>query len=479
MVLHPMSVRRSAASLGLATVLGHASQLVWLAAAVRVMPAADFGTVLAAQALYAVLQVIVDVGTNGVGARMAARSELGDQQRGQILRMRLALALGAAPIALALGAAGVSGSFAATLPFVVALGLFAALNVWEPYGSGDARPWATYTFARSGVLAAVACAFLVAGARFPVALAGILECSAIIVTMFLFGRAPLASLRLGAGARGGPWRSVVAIGGPACIAQSSMAAGTLVLSAAGSPARAGVFAACVRLLTGVNAINGVVAASLYPRFARGAAEGSDDRRVVTVALGVIAVVAAGATATGAFFGGPLAVAFLGGSTTASIAALVLTLAVALPLGNIVMFTLLMVARGHERVTLLPYALGGPLTAALAIAAVVVAGARVDLAAISLLVGQLVTMAGLGLRVRATCPDIAPATDRSMALALLVGLLACASLLPGGTVPAGLGLFALVGVLSARLRPLAGSLPGDLWRGRRRRGSPRTEDHHEP
>jgi O-antigen/teichoic acid export membrane protein len=446
-------VRRSAASFGLATALGHASQLVWLAAGIRVMPAADFGTVLAAQALYAVAQIVVDVGTNAVGARMAARGELDDERRGQILRMRLQLAVGVAPIAIVLGVLQISGSLVATLPFVVALVLFAALNVWEPYGAGDARPWATYMFARSGVLALVACGFLVAGATFPVALAGVLECLAIIAVMAGFRCG--SGLRPALGARGGPWPAVLAVGGPAFTTQSSLAAGTLILSGFGSPATAGIFAACVRLLSGINAINGIVATSLYPRLARGDGEG--DRQVVGAALGLIALLAASATAVCALLGSPIAVAFLGESTRAEVAALVLTMAAALPLGNIVMFTYQMLARGFERATIAPFAVGGPLTLGLGIAAVAIAGARVDLVAASLLTGQIVTMAGLGLRLRRSCPDLAASAARATAVALLVGLLACASLVPGGALPAGLALLALTGVLLVALRPVARAL----------------------
>src|SRR5688500_7759726 len=159
-----MSVRRSAASFGLATVLGHTSQLLWLAAGIRVMPAADFGAVLAAQALYGVLQIFVDIGAGTVGARLAARGELDDRRRGEIVRMRFLFALTAAPIAVVLGLLSISGSLAATLPFALALCLLAVMNVWEPYGSGDPRPWATYTFIRSGLLGGVACAFLIADA---------------------------------------------------------------------------------------------------------------------------------------------------------------------------------------------------------------------------------------------------------------------------------------------------------------------------
>jgi O-antigen/teichoic acid export membrane protein len=454
----PMSVLRSAASFGAATALGHASQLVWLAVGIRAMPAADFGSVLAAQALYAVLQIVVDVGTNAVGAREAARGELDDARRGQIMRMRVLLALLVAPVAIVLGALHVSGSLAATLPFVGALLLFGALNVWEPYGAGDARPWATYMFARSGILAVAACAFLAAGATFPVALAGALECAVIVGVMVVFRRAPLRGLRVAARARGGPWRAVLSVGGPAFTTQASLAAGTLILSGAGRPAAAGTFAACVRLLSGINAINGIVATSLYPRLARGAAGGSDgDRQVVGVALGLIALLATGATAVTALLGEPIAEVFLGTSSEREVAALVLTMAAALALGNIVLFTYTMLARGFERATIAPFALGGPLTLVLGIAAVASGGARVDLVAASLLAGQLVTMAGLGLRVRASCPDIALAVARAMALALLVAALASLSQLRIAALAAGLALLALSAVLAAALRPFARSL----------------------
>lgn len=462
-----MSVRRSAASFGLATALGHASQLIWLVAAIRVMSPERFGSVLAAQALYGVLQIIVDIGTNAVGARMAARGEIDDERRGQILRMRLIFALAVAPLALALGALGVSGSFQATVPFVVALVLFALLNVWEPYGAGEARPWATYMFARSGVLALAACGFLVAGGEFPVALAGVLECAVIVAVMVIFRAASPAGLRAARRARGGPWRAVFLVGGPAFTTQSSMAAGTLILSGAGHPAKAGIFAACVRLVTGVNAISGIVATSLYPRLARSAGRAADgDRQVVTVALTLIALLATAATAVSALLGRPLAAAFLGASSRAEVAALALTMAAALPLGIMLLFIFQMLARGRERATLAPYAVGGPLTVALGCATLAVAGARVELIAASLLVGQLVTMTGLGLRVRRDCPEVASATGAAMLLAGLVALLAATCLVPGGALPAGLGLLALSAVLLAQLRDFARSLIGELRRHRR-------------
>lgn len=458
-------MRRSAVSFGLATAFGHASQLLWLVVGIRVMPAADFGAVLAAQALYAVLQIVVDVGPNAIGTRLAARGQLDAALRAEVLRMRLLLALAIAPVAVALGVIGISGTLAGTLPFVVALSLFAVLNIWEPYGQGDARPWASYTFARSAVLAVVACAFLVADRRFPVPLAGVLECVAILAIMAIFGRATLTDLRLAARARAraSAWRSALWIGGPAATAQSSLAAGTLVLTGAGRPALAAVYAGCVRLLSGINAVNAVLAMSLYPRLASDAAGEAigDGDRVLSLAFRLIAFLATALTAVCALGAAPIAVALLKTSTDTAQATLVLVVAAALPLGTIVMFNYQMIAHGRERATLTPFALGGGLTVAAAIAIVAVTDGREDLVAASLLGGQLATMALLGARVQDAMPGVIRETRRAMLLAGLVGLLACTTLLPAGTHPAGGALLVLATVMAWALRPFAGTLFGRM------------------
>ena len=104
-----------------------------------------------------VLQIVVDVGTNAVGARTAARGELDDERRGQIMRMRMLLALARRPrrarARRRCTSAARSRRRCRSSP---RSRCSAALNVWEPYGDGDARPWATYMFARSGILAAAA-----------------------------------------------------------------------------------------------------------------------------------------------------------------------------------------------------------------------------------------------------------------------------------------------------------------------------------
>lgn len=145
----------------------------------------------------------------------------------------------------------------------------------------------------------------------------------------------------------------------------------------------------------------------------------------------------------------------------------LTVAAALPLGNIVTFNYQMLAHGRERTTLTPFAIGGGITITAAIAIVAVDGAREDLVAVSMLAEQLATMAVLGTRVRATYSGERPEFDRATAPALLVGLLACASLLRGGTVVAGLALVVLTAVLGASLWTVAHTLLADLRRRPRR------------
>ena len=448
-----MSVKRSAATFAAATVLGHSSQLVWLAAGSRAMSPAAFGQVLAAQALYAVLQILVDIGTATLGARTAARGELTDAARGELVRVRMTLVVAAAPIALVLGALGISGSLVATAPFVGALVLFGAFNVWEPYGRGDARPWATYMFLRSGLLAAVATSCALLAATFPVALAGLLECAVLAGLMVLSRQRPLRDLRLALAGRRGPWRAVLQIGAPPVMAQTSMAAGTLILSGSGSPSAAGIFAACVRLLSGLNAVGGILATAMYPRLAQArSATAARDAGLVTIGLRCNALLAAGATGVCVLAGTTITTALLGTTQHAAATALVLTAAAALPLGNIIMFSYRLVASGHERDSLLPFAVGAVTVIGCDIVAVAVAGPRVGLVGGALLGGQLLAQSMLALRVVRRSPELIGAAVESTGLAALVALLACASLADPARAPAGVCLLAVAAAMLWRLAP---------------------------
>src|SRR5688500_8126409 len=86
------STRRFAAVYTGATLLAQVGQLVWLTAGSRAMSHSAFGTVLAAQALYGVLQFVVDSGATYHGARLAAGGMLDAATRSSIIRVRLQLA---------------------------------------------------------------------------------------------------------------------------------------------------------------------------------------------------------------------------------------------------------------------------------------------------------------------------------------------------------------------------------------------------
>ena len=105
----------------------------------------------------------------------------------------------------------------------------------------------------------------------------------------------------------------------------------------------------------------------------------------------------------------------------------LTTAAALPLGNIIMFSYQLVARGHERDSLLPFGVGAVATIGGGLVAVAAAGPRVDLVAAALVGGQLLAQALLALRLVRRSPELRSAAAQSTVVAALVVLLACASL----------------------------------------------------
>ena len=146
----PSSTRRLVAVLGTATALAQLGQLLWLVAGSRSLPRTTFGAVLAAQALYGVLQIVVDSGAAFHGARLAAAQTLDAPKRASLVRIRLQLAAAAAVVTFAVGLAGGWISLQANAPFAAALVLWALFNYWEPYGLGDARPMSVYLVLASG-----------------------------------------------------------------------------------------------------------------------------------------------------------------------------------------------------------------------------------------------------------------------------------------------------------------------------------------
>ena len=444
-----MSVRLSATNLGAATVLGHGSQLLWIGAGSRVMSPSTFGAVLVAQALYGVLQMVVDNGPATVGARLAARGELGPAQVGELVRFRLTVAICVAPAALGLGAAGVGGSLATTAPFVLALLLFAVFNVWEPYGRGQARPLAAYMFARSAVPAAVVLGMLAAGGTFPGALAGVLECVVLVALAVLFRQHPIEELRLAVRAGRGPWRSITSVGVPTVIFQASVASGALILSGFGNRIAAGIFASCVRLLTGLNAVNGVVTAALFPRLARSRQDtGAADQQVVAFGLRLIAVISTAACAASLFLGDAIASVLIEHSTSTTAEALILTTAAAAAMGNVPMYSYLLIAGEHERDLLLPFGAGAVVTIGSGIATIAIGGTSIHLVATALLAGQLVIMGALALRLRSRMPMLKREVFRATGLAVLLPAIAAMGLIDGLTLAAGTVLLAIAAALAS-------------------------------
>jgi O-antigen/teichoic acid export membrane protein len=359
------SVARFAAIFGSALVVGQIAQLVWLIAGSRAMPRHAFGAVLAAQALYGVLQFAVDNGAAFHGARLAAAGRLDDAERASLVRLRLQLALPAMVLACAAGAVGGRRFLEAVAPFAVALALFALLTYWERFGLGDSGPWSAYVVLRAAGPAALAVAFLAAGGTLPVFLPGAVECGVIVVVALAFGLRPLTNLVRASSARRGPWRNAIDIGLPNVIGQLALASGTVLLGMFGRPEAAALLAVSVRLLTGVNQLSGVLATALFPQLARGDGRGDERGVSATVALTVALVAAVNAVLV---FRPSLVVGiFLKHPSTEAVRTALVTLGAAGASSYLVLVTLVLIARHHERVFLRIYGVGTGLTVAAGIA----------------------------------------------------------------------------------------------------------------
>jgi O-antigen/teichoic acid export membrane protein len=253
---------------GSATALGLLGQLLWLVVGSRTLTRAEFGTVLAAQALYGVLQLVVDNGAAFHGARLASSGKLDESSRSSLIRVRLQLAAVGCIVMLAVGAGGGLRFLVANLPYVGALGLWALFNYWEAYGLGDGRPWSAYLILRAWGPPVASVPFLLGGDNSPVYLAGAAEFVSLILLLGLLRLRPLESLRAAAHAARGPWRSVITIGLPSLAWQVGLGSGTIVLALAGRPVAAAALGVGVRLLTGVNQLSAVVVTALFPELAR-------------------------------------------------------------------------------------------------------------------------------------------------------------------------------------------------------------------
>ena len=197
-----------------APALGQVAQLLWLVTSSRTMTAHAFGIVLGAQALYMALQILVNAGSWLYGARAAAIAELSDEARAQTTRVRLELAVVGVAASLAFAAAVGGMMRQAVLPYVIALLLFALMNTWEPFGTGQRKPFLAYIAFRSVVPALVASVFLVAGTTQPVMVPGLAECATIVIASAAFRLAPLRHVRHLLVARGGPRAGILRVSLP-------------------------------------------------------------------------------------------------------------------------------------------------------------------------------------------------------------------------------------------------------------------------
>lgn len=385
-----MSTRRSSLTFGAAMVASNLAQAAWLIAGARVFSDTGFGTALTAQAMYGVLQIVVDNGAGFHGARLAARRDLEAQSRNELAHARLLLALVGSVAGLLIASVGGGTLLLAFAPFTAGLCLFAVLNIWEPYGEGRVLPYAIYLVLRSVVLAVVVGAFAIIDAGLPVAAVGLCEVAAVTITGIGFAQwlLPRGASRV----RRRTWRSLFDIGFPALITQYNFAVTTIVLGVSGRTSAAAVSGVTFRLLSGVQGVNGAAVAAIFPRLARSKApEGGDLRASRLAAWGIVAVsyLAVLATAIAA----PLLVfGFLATSAEAEQATLVLGAGGAASAGLVMHQSFSLLARGLERRLLRSFAMGAAvITLAAAVAAISGGEGGLLIAAGGFVVGQVLTL----------------------------------------------------------------------------------------
>ena len=449
-----------AATFGSALALGQAAQFVWLAAGSRALSTGDFGRVLAAQALYGLLQVVMDTGSTYYGARLAAAGTLDDGALGSITALRLVLAGAAGCVLLIAGALGGPRSFAAMAPFALATVLFALFRYWQSFGHGDSRPLSAYVVLRGAGPAGVALFFAGAGLGFPLPLAGAIECGAIVLIATTFRLRPLEALRLASRARALPWRAVLDVALPFAASQAILTLGTVLLALTGSAVAAAVFGVATRLLTGVNQVAGVVTGSLFPWLARpGDLKGAD------VLHGVRAIlIAAGAASCVAFAAPSLIVrSLLGHDAPNATATVVIAVSLAAATSYVLLITTILIARHHESDVSWVFLVGTIVAVAGAVAVVALQPTAVSTwMAASLGCAQVVLTSLLAWRARRILVSAARAiSEGALGALVLAGAGSLAAAVPAARAPLAAGTGAAVFALLALLAL-------DVHRGRRTR-----------
>jgi peptidoglycan/xylan/chitin deacetylase (PgdA/CDA1 family) len=342
-----------------APALGQVAQLLWLVTSSRTMTKEAFGTVLGAQALYMALQILVNAGSWLYGARAAAAEPLSDEARAQTTRVRVELALLGVVVSAAFAVAAGGAMRLAVLPYAVALLLFALMNTWEPFGSGDRKPYLAYIAFRSVVPAVASSLLLIAGMRQPVVVPGLAECATILIATAVFRLAPLRHVRQLLVTRAGPRAGILMVSLPQIAANVVMATGTLALSLTGAAVSAGVFAAGIKVLGGFTTL--VISAALdsfrglaRQRVARDEAGARTGLPEMVTVLSWLSLALMSALALGAPV---VSTVLLNHATETTVAVLIAVFAAIPPAGLVAALTTPMTARGEEAALGATYALG--------------------------------------------------------------------------------------------------------------------------
>jgi O-antigen/teichoic acid export membrane protein len=350
------TVARFALVFGTGTVLGQIGQVAWLAFGSRALSRNAFGTVLAAQALYGFLQLVVDNGAAWHGARTAAAGRLDDAARGRIVRLRLMLAAASAALLTAIGAVGGHELLMAVAPFAAAIFLTALFCYWESFGRSDGGPWALYIGFRGTAPALVAASCIASSIDMPLWAAGCAEAAAIVFVMVVFRLDALHDARLGLAARSSPWRSVAAIGAPTIVGQAALAFGPVALATAGAATAAAALAVAIRLLTGLTQLTGIVTTAVFPRIAANVQDPSasgDRQRLIRLGTNLV-LSSAGLGLAFLLAFPPVLRLFLPHSGASALATSILAVGAAGPVGFVLLLVAILVAGHDERELLRPY-----------------------------------------------------------------------------------------------------------------------------
>ncbi len=385
---------RSSVVFTAAVVVGNLAQVVWLIGGVRALPGGHFGTVLAAQALYGALQVITDNGTSLLGARWSASGALDAARRQEVVRARVLLGGGCTLAGLAIATAGGPELLEAFTPFALALMLFSILNVWERYGRGDIAPYAGYLLLRSLLLGFVAGAMALNGGTLPLSAAGACEVAAIVLVGV--GWSAWALPRGGLRVAASTWRAVRDIGVPAVLTQYNLAVGTVALAIAGNPSAAAITGVALRLLLGLQGLNGAMGSAVFPLLARAGGRESPHAQASRLATAVGLLLAGVALAVVGLLAGPIVGLLLNRQGAVEEAAVILGVGAAGATGVVMHRSFALVAGIEERLLRSAAGFGALVVTTGAVGSLFIDGRAASLSVLAAFTaGQVVTLMIIG------------------------------------------------------------------------------------